>query len=306
MDKNQLIQKGIKEAEAIVNKSRSYLIKAISSIEDKERVNTFNVMYSIMRIVDNLVDDKNSLTKEEVKTEIEKWEKVVLNCYGGNPDQTPISLAFFDSISKFNIPKRVWAAFFNSMKRDIGKKSFKTFPEFEEYCLGSTCSPTIIYLFLLLSEKNKDFYSLSDFDYLETGRNLGIWAYLIHILRDVKKDGDNSLFYLPENELKKFKLKNKDLILFSEKGAADERYNKFLDYYLKKASEYYVKSVNNIEEQIKKLPQDRAFSILIILKTYKELERRLFLCGETVFLGKKLLSEEEYKKIELEVAKTLA
>lgn len=305
MNKAELIQKGKKEAKRIINKSRSYLIKAISGINDEERVNAFNVMYFIMRIVDDLVDEKNSLTKEEISKEIEKWQRMVLNCYSGKPDKTPVSLAFFESISKFKIPKKVWTNFFNSMRKDISKKSFKAFSEFEKYCLGATCAPTIIYLFIILSEKEGNEYVVNDVNYLKIGRDLGIWAYIVHILRDVKKDADNSLFYIPENELKKFKLKNRDLIIFSKKGRADERYNKFLGYYIKKASGYYIKSIKKTEEQIKKIPKDRAFSILVILKTYKELERRLLLRGETVFSGKKLLSEEEHKKIEIEVANLL-
>ena len=308
MERTKLIKRGLGEAERVVKNTVSYLCNTISYVKDKERVNAFNVMYAVMRIVDNLVDereDRSESNNGKIRKEILKWKKMINKCYEGNPEKYPISFAFFESLSKFKIPKEIWDDFFYSMERDIENPKFRDYADFEKYCLGASCSPTIIYLFLLLSEKNKGVYSLSGFDYLGAGRNLGVWAYLIHILRDVKKDADNSLFYLPEKELNKFDLKIEDIIQFSNLGIGDKRYSSFLQYYLKKAEDYHQSSIGNIEIYLKKISKDRRFSVLIILRTYEELAKRLKLSGEKVFSGEKILSVEDYKKIEKDLLEKL-
>lgn len=308
MNKLELIKHGFMESEAIVHKTTSYLCDTISKVKDKERVNAFNVMYSIMRVVDDMVDERKDNSKEtinKIKKEIAKWKELVDKCYEQNPDPTPISLAFSDSLSKFRVPKKVWDAFFSSMVGDLNRKDFKNFPDFEKYCFGATCAPTIIYLFILLSKKNGDIYELRDFDYLKTGYNLGIWAYLVHILRDVKKDASCNLFYLPENEIAKFGLSKKDIFEFSKKGTGNLRYKDFVNYYLKKAKGYYLSSIKDTEKCLEKMPKDRAFAVLIILKIYEEIGKRLQVIGERVFSGEKVLPAEDYRSIEEDLIKRM-
>ncbi|MBI3622908.1 squalene/phytoene synthase family protein [Candidatus Pacearchaeota archaeon] len=301
MERNELIKEGLNEAESIISQTTSYLCNAITHVKDKERVDAFNVMYAIMRVADNLVDDRKDNLPENlafIKKEILKWKEIVDKCYEGNPDLTPISAAFYDSLSKFNVPKNIWNDFFSSMIGDLENRDFWDFLEFQKYCIGATCAPTIIYLFILLSEKNNGVYEVKGFDYIKTGNNLGIWAYMIHILRDVKKDADNKLFYLPERELSKFELKKEDIVNFSKRGTGDLRYLSFVNYYLVKANEYYLNSINDIEVYLRGVSKDRMFAVLIILKIYEEIDKRLQVIGEKIFSGEKVLSAESYKDIE--------
>ena len=300
MDNSEIIRQGFEEAQRVVDNTTSYLCRAMSLVNDNERVSAFNVMYSIMRIVDNIVDEREDSSKEtleRVRKEVESWEEIVNRVYTDNPEQTPISLALLDVLSKFKIPKEIWDDFFESMRRDLGEVSFETFSDFKRYCRGATCSPTIIYLFILLSKKSGEIYKLDNFDYLSAGRNLGTWAYIVHILRDIKKDVDNSLFYLPKEELGKFNLTPDDLLLFSKTENCNEKYEDFLEHYLGVAQSYHDKSISETEDYLKEVPLDRSVAVLGVIRLYEEISRRLLTIKGEIFSGSKPLSKEESQEI---------
>ncbi|MFX1253021.1 MAG: phytoene/squalene synthase family protein [Promethearchaeota archaeon] len=305
----ELIKKGRLKAEQVVKSSSSHLCKAISHIKDKERLIAFNVTYTIMRIVDDIVDEKQitgiPADREKIKKEVEKWKNRINKCYAGTPEAMPMSLTFFDVIQKFKMPKQLWDDFFFSMERDIENPTFDTFSEFKNYSLGATCAPTTAYLFLLLSEKNGETYDISNFDYTKVGRDLGIWAYMVHILRDVKKDTDNRLFYIPKNELSKFNLTYNDLIDFSESGKTNSDYSDFVEYYLLKADRFYDSSINLVKDYCENIGTDRLFSLFIIDRTYKAIENKIRSVSGNVFSDTKLLSETDLHRISLQLKKEI-
>ncbi|MFW9856627.1 MAG: hypothetical protein ACFFFG_16365 [Candidatus Thorarchaeota archaeon] len=105
------IKKGLLKAEKILKNSDPDLFQVISLLGDQNRVEAAIVMFAIMRVVDNIVDKQKlsgmTLDKEEVLAEFQKWELMVEKSYSGDSLEKPLALAFFNSLQKFPIPKKL-------------------------------------------------------------------------------------------------------------------------------------------------------------------------------------------------------
>jgi phytoene/squalene synthetase len=301
MDVSQLIEEGEKQAESIVNNTSSHLCHAISYMNDKERVKAFNVMYAVMRTVDDIADGKQingqAATQEGVIDELNRWIEMVEGAYSGVPIVSPLSLAFHRAIQNFPIPKRLWTSWFNSMMRDVDNPNFRNFEEFKQYSLGAACAPTMIYLFLTLSRKVDGVYTLNDFDYETAGFNLGLWAHLIHILRDARIDIENRLHYFPDEELHKHSLTRESLDEFLNSKEINDDFARFIEYYVEKANTYYQRSITTLENYSNDIEKSRQFSLLIVIRIYKAIEKNILEMKRDLFNRTNWLSRSDQEEI---------
>lgn len=301
MDVSKLIEEGEKQAELVVNNSSSHLCHAISYMKNKERVKAFNVMYAVMRIVDDIADCKQisgkAATEEEVIIELNRWKEMVESAYKDVPIVSPLSLTFHEAIEKFPIPKRLWTNWFNSMERDIDNPYFRNFEEFKHYSLGAACVPTMIYLFLTLSIKVDGVYTLNDFDYETAGFDLGLWAHMIHILRDARIDIEKKLYYFPDEELHKYSLTRKSLDEFLNSKEINDNFAKFIEYYVEKANAYYQRSIVTLENYSKDIEKSRRFSLYIVIRIYKAIEKNILEMKRDLFSRTIWLSRSDQKAI---------
>lgn len=279
MNLSNTMMTGEKDVEAFVRSYDSPLCKAISYTKDEERIKAFTVMYAVMRVVDDIVDDKmidgKNVGKEEILREIAGWRNLVEKSYAGLPTPHPLSVPFRDTITKFKIPERIWDNFFTSMLKDVQNPNLKHFEEFKDYALGAACAPTKIYLFLTLSKNVSGIYTLDDFDYDSAGYNLGIWAYMIHILRDAREDIENNSLYFPDEELAKYHLNKRSLQKIVEKGRSNSDFSSFVSHYISIADSFYQKSIETVESYANTVESPRKFALLLVLRIYKLIEEKI-------------------------------
>src|SRR6185295_12872475 len=108
------------------------------------------------------------------------------------------------------VPDVLWRNFFVAMHRDLEVHRFATYRDFLDYTEGAAVAPTTIYLYLVASRSRAagEPYRLPEgFDLIGSGRQLGIFAYLGHILRDLATDlatGEDGLLYLGADDLEAF------------------------------------------------------------------------------------------------------
>ena len=92
------------------------------------------------------------------------------------------------------------------MGEDLTRDRFLTFEDFLGYARGATVAPTTVYLYLIAAERSPDGVHRvpTDFDLRECGRHLGLFAYIGHVLRDLRHDlaaGDRGLVYLAADDM---------------------------------------------------------------------------------------------------------
>jgi phytoene/squalene synthetase len=99
--------------------------------------------------------------------------------------------SFIASYRVFPVPIRQWTNFFAAMRSDIVNSEFVHWTDFLAYAEGATVAPTTIYLSLIVAHRDatKDTCEfLRGFDLFDSGRHLGLFAYLGHIIRDLAEE----------------------------------------------------------------------------------------------------------------------
>ncbi|MEJ2618248.1 MAG: squalene/phytoene synthase family protein [Ignavibacteriaceae bacterium] len=181
--------------------------------KDQIKYKAFCAYYAVMRIVDDRVDNLPLATfrsKELYNRElavIYGWEEIINSCRRGVfPTESQLEACDFaaaeevcesliEAFQNFPVPIKLWTNFFEAMRSDIVADEFECWSDFLAYAEGATVAPTTIYLFLIVTQRNKgnNSYELpAGFDLFRCGRYLGIFAYLGHIIRDLAEDIKNS------------------------------------------------------------------------------------------------------------------
>ena len=115
-------------------------------------------------------------------------------------------------MARFPFPRSLWRNFFLAMHRDVDQARFDTYRDFLDYTEGASVAPTSIYLVLVAAADaaGTGVYLLPEgFDLIRCGRQLGVFSYLAHILRDMALDletGERGLLYVAREDLARFGL----------------------------------------------------------------------------------------------------
>lgn len=277
--------KNLNDSQVIISDLHRYrdstnLVIASQLFEDKDRLTAFTTLYSLMRIVDDSVDVlfERPVSPEErlgIRNTLKEWEQTVSSAYSATP-QSDVSQHLATIVRQFNIPHLLWEHFFRSMWMDFYESAFSTEDVFLAYCEGASVAATTIYLMLIGAKKNENglTYDVSHFDFITTGRELGIWAYTVHILRDLKSDvmsGDIGRFLIPEDMMCRHGL-NRDLL---RESVANDRFTptvkRFLQEFWKLGNQYGIRGLHRADQLARALPLNLQKVLCIIISIYSHL-----------------------------------
>lgn len=295
----------------IATRDRSNLYLVSRFFEDREKFLAFISFYALMRIVDDAVDSMTQKSGRESDTMLrylDRMESSTMVAYEPRGsalavEQDPLFAALGASVRKFPIPREVWQNFFASMRKDATTSRFDTLPEFIEYCEGATVAPTVIFVYLLTSRRGADGrYTVHDFDWYTCGRHLGIFAYLAHILRDVKEDLENDLVYLPRRELESFGLTEEDLQAMSRGEKVSKSFRRLVAKIAGLSRDHLRKGKAMAEEIYPRMDPDCHFIFSLIIRMYESLLDRIEAVRGDVFSGRHTLATMEKLKLAFDVA----
>jgi len=195
--------------EAIASRDHNNLYITSSFFKDRIKYRAFCAYYAVMRIVDDRVDNlplpisrTEGLDNRELGI-VDAWEQVVVSCHSGiRPTAAQLYACDFAeaeavcesliaAFRAFPVPIKLWTNFFKAMRSDIIAGEFTCWSDFLTYAEGATVAPTTIYLSLITAqrdESNNSYKFPTGFDLFKCGRDLGIFAYLGHIIRDLAED----------------------------------------------------------------------------------------------------------------------
>lgn len=180
------------------NVTKSYstsFSSAVKMLAPNIRQDIYNI-YGFVRFADEIVDSFHDYNKEELFAGFEKDLEMALQ---NKISLNPILNAFQYTVTKYEIPDELIAAFMKSMKLDLTKTEYKTESEYKEYIYGSADVVGLMCLKVFVNGDDSKYESLKD-----SAMRLGSAFQKVNFLRDLKADyEDLNRTYFPNTDLSK-------------------------------------------------------------------------------------------------------
>jgi phytoene synthase len=312
MSRPELHDDDLRVAQEVTAKDRSNLYLTSQFLRERERYQAFVAMYAVMRVIDDAVDDvldKHLLpapARAQLHAALAGWQARIRAAYQGTPGDDALDRALAWAVDRFPIPEELWTRFVDAMHHDVDHPRFADFDAFVDYAEGATVAPTTIYIYLLTCEADVDgAHRVHDFDYRGCGRELGLFAYLAHVLRDVRRDalvGQRGLVYLSEADLAACALTDQDLRHFAETRRSDERFARLVGLIVGRAQRYAQRGDELVAQVLPRLPADRGFVLRLIVAYYREMLERVAAPSMDLFAVDEVLGTSDKLAIALRVA----
>jgi phytoene/squalene synthetase len=180
------------------NVTKSYstsFSSAVKMLAPSIRQDIYNI-YGFVRFADEIVDSFHDYNKEDLLALFEKDLELSLK---NKISLNPILNAFQHTVTKYEIPNELIAAFMKSMKLDLTKTEYKTESEYNEYIYGSADVVGLMCLKVFVNGDDSKYEILKD-----SAMRLGSAFQKVNFLRDLKADfEDLNRTYFPNTDLSK-------------------------------------------------------------------------------------------------------
>jgi phytoene synthase len=291
------LESSYRYCENIAKQKNPFLYFVSQFFRDKNKFKAFCSTYSSMRILDDFIDgidNRKSLSnrdKNSYHSAVDRWETLITNCYHGKEFENPILLALSDTFRKFNLHLTPWTKLAKAMRWDIENLRFKNFEDFLEYTEGAAIAPASVCINILTAKHNSSIYEgpVMGFDSYYYAKDLAIYCYLVHILRDISIDLEsekNGLVYIPVDDLNRFKVSEDDLWKFKQKRVVNTHFQKLMLYQIERAKKYVEKGEILLEELYHELDVDCKFILNLLVSLYKKTMDKIERVRYNVFIGK--------------------
>ena len=186
-----------------------------------ERQKFFLASYASMRVIDDIVDDgflelpdtERHLDRENVLATLDHWQAQIIAAKSGAPNPLPeigpldsdVYDALCETLGRSDLDPDPWIELADALRRDVAEDPMDEWEDFISYCEGATASPASIFVYLLSARYDDEIGYTSPLTNtpLYHARDMAIFCYIIHILRDLPEDikGPDRLVTIPAEVL---------------------------------------------------------------------------------------------------------
>jgi phytoene synthase len=212
--------------------------------------------YAWCRWADDIADEPSD-SSQTVLDRLDAWQRELDATYAGNPSH-PITLAVSDALQHFAIPKGAFVALIDGCRQDMTRTRYETFAELLGYCELVASS---------ISDISLAIYGYRTPAAIGYGRNLATALQLTNVTRDVGDDLDRDRIYLPQEELRRFGVTERDL--FDRRDS--EAMRKLIEFQIQRAMTYF----NAAEPLVRELSFDARFPTLLMGGVYATVLKKL-------------------------------
>lgn len=216
--------------------------------------------YAWCRWADDIADEPSDAASDSphsVRDRLDAWQRELDATYAGNPSH-PITLALGDALQHFAIPKSAFVALIDGCRQDLTKTRYETFAELLGYCELVASS---------ISDISLAIYGYCTPAAIDYGRNLATALQLTNVTRDVGDDLDRDRVYIPQEELRRFGVIERDLFDRRESGAM----RTLIEFQIDRAMSYF----KSAEPLVSELSFDARFPTLLMGGVYATVLRKL-------------------------------
>lgn len=278
-NKIQMNSKEIKEAyryceEVTREHAKSFYFANKFLPKDKQKA--VYALYALCRSIDDEVDEAEIDSEAEARRAVENWRRKLEVVYRGaleekgdfsskNLQQSDsaseesaefelVFTAWEDMLRQYEIPEEIPIDLIQGVLMDTHKNRYETFDELYVYCYRVASTVGLM---------SSEILGYADKSALEFAESMGIAMQLTNILRDVKEDAEMNRIYLPQEDLKKFGVTEKQIF----ENEADENFRGLMKFQIERARKYYEKG----EKGIPMLERDSRFCVLLASRIYEQI-----------------------------------
>ncbi|MCA1640168.1 MAG: phytoene/squalene synthase family protein, partial [Acidobacteria bacterium] len=171
-----------------------------------------------------------------------------------NFDAKSVLLAWQNLLKTYKIPQNLPIELMKGVLMDTHIKRYETFEELYVYCYRVASTVGLM---------SSEIFGFSDKKTLEYAEALGIAMQLTNILRDVGEDAAMDRIYLPQEDLRRFKVTEKQIF----DGEASANFIELIKFQIARAKSFYQKA----ERGVSLLEKDAHFTVLLALRLYAKI-----------------------------------
>jgi len=245
---------------------------------EAERYDAFKVCYRSMRILDNLVDNRRSLgipVSDHERRQFERMIEDFIAALRKKERDDPFAAQLLDVMTRFNIPIWPWQRLAKAMTFDLHHDEFASFIVFLRYCEGAAIAPASVFVHLCGVEILGERFDPPSFDIRQAARYLAVFSYLVHILRDIRKDQNAGLNYFSADLLQR---NNLTAVILKEQVTTqtlDSRTRGLVGDVVGMAHYYRKKARRGLDQLCPALGERYALSLEVIYTLYCQILERV-------------------------------
>jgi phytoene synthase len=196
----------------------------------RERREALEAVYSFCRLVDDVVDEDDTVEKK--LQGLSRWRLELDSVYCETVSQDPVVARLRAAVRRFGIRRPDMEAVIDGCAMDIEKTRYATWDELRLYCyrVASAVGLMCIEIFG---------YTPSQAEAVRRyAVDLGIALQLTNILRDVAEDARRGRIYVPADELSAFGVAEDELVA----GTRSSGYLKLMQFQAARARSHYLRA----------------------------------------------------------------
>src|SRR5450432_1888192 len=193
----------MQHSRAITRKSASNLALAFILLPRPKR-DAMSALYAFCREVDDVADDE-SVPVEQRRARLAAWREDIRRAVENQTPQFVINQEFQPIIHQFGLRFELFDELIKGCEMDLETKRYENYEQLELYCyrVASVVGLLSIEIFGYQNPACRE-YAI----------HLGKALQLTNILRDVRTDAERGRIYLPQSELEKFDVREKEILAF--------------------------------------------------------------------------------------------
>lgn len=243
-------------SEAITRSSASNLALAFIVLPPERRA-AMSALYAFCREVDDIADDESQPAADR-RAALDAWRRDVARACEGREPEMAVNRELRPVISEYRLPFALFDELIQGVEMDLDQRRYGTFSDLDQYCyrVASVVGLLSIEIF---GYRDPDCRSYAD--------ALGKALQYTNILRDVGNDARRGRVYLPEEELRRHRVEEADILA----GRRTPEFLALAKSFAGRAREYYAAARDRLP------PADRHSMVAAELmgSVYWQLLRRL-------------------------------
>ena len=186
--------------------------------------NAIVTVWDACRAIDDAVDE--AADGAQAARQIAFWRDEIARVFDGGAPESTQGRALQPVAAAFALPRRSFEDLIDGVQMDLGARRYETFDDLREYCwrVASTVGLICLNIFGCRHPGGRDY-----------AMNLGLALQVTNIVRDVKTDLDHGRVYLPQEDLRRFGVTERDLAA----GVVTPGIAALLAHELSRAREFY-------------------------------------------------------------------